>query len=52
MYEITPFKETLFLDTDTFILGNEDEIAWAFDKLKYNDLLICIADDYRILSFP
>jgi hypothetical protein len=41
MFDMTPFEETLFLDTDTVVLGNVD---FGFEKARQFGLACCICE--------
>lgn len=41
MYDVSPYDETLFLDTDTTVLG---DLTFGFDKAIKHDLACCICE--------
>lgn len=41
MYELSPFENTLYLDTDTIVL---DDVSYGFDISMKHDIALCICE--------
>lgn len=49
MYDLSPFETTLFLDTDTVVLGNIDFI---FDRAEKHGIACCICEEPWARRYP